>query len=85
MTWQYIVVTVADVYAIILVIYICLTWFPVTNGVFADIMRFLAAICEPFLKPFRRIMPPIGGTIDITPIIALLVLQFGVRFIVSLF
>ncbi len=85
MTWQYVVVQIADLYAMILVVYICLTWIPMRQGVFADVMNFLEKICEPFLRPFRKLIPPIGGMIDITPIIALLVLQFGVRLIVSVF
>ena len=35
--------------------------------------RFLAKIYEPFLEPFRRIIPPIG-IIDISSIVALFVL-----------
>ncbi|MEW8975517.1 MAG: YggT family protein, partial [Exiguobacterium sp.] len=36
----------------------------------------------PFLAPFRRIIPPIGGMLDISPIVAFLVLnlaQSGIR------
>ena len=41
MTWQYVVVQIADLYAMILVVYICLTWIPMRQGVFADVMNFL--------------------------------------------
>jgi YggT family protein len=85
MTWQFLLVQLADLYAMILVVYICLTWIPTRQGVFGDVMNFLQKICDPFLAPFRKLIPPIGGMIDITPIIALLVLQFGVRLIVSVF
>jgi YggT family protein len=43
-----------------------------------QVARFLDAVTAPVLAPFRRFIPPIGG-IDITPIIALLVIQ-GVQF-----
>jgi YggT family protein len=43
-----------------------------------QVARFLDAVTRPVLAPFRRFIPPIGG-IDITPIIALLVIQ-GVQF-----
>ncbi len=56
-----------------------------SSGVIADIYSALGKICDPFLDLFKRLIPPIGGMIDITPIIALLVLQFGVRFLVMLF
>lgn len=35
-----------------------------------------ARICEPYLEPFRRIIPPLG-MIDISPIVALIVLQLA--------
>jgi YggT family protein len=85
MTWEYVFIRIADLYAMILVVYICLTWIPTRQGVFGDVMNFLEKICEPYLKLFRSLIPPIGGMIDITPIIALLVLQFGARLIVSIF
>ena len=42
-----------------------------------QISRMLDAVTAPILRPFQRFIPPLGG-IDITPLIALLVLQ-GVR------
>ena len=37
------------------------------------VLSFLRDVCEPYLRIFRRLIPPLG-MIDITPIIALLVL-----------
>ena len=39
--------------------------------------RALDAVCAPILRPLQKIIPPLGG-IDITPLIALIVLQ-GIR------
>ncbi|MDR3507628.1 MAG: YggT family protein [Caulobacteraceae bacterium] len=39
-----------------------------------QVARFLDAVTRPVLAPFQRFIPPIGG-VDITPIIALIVLQ----------
>jgi YggT family protein len=39
-----------------------------------SVARFLDAVTQPVLAPFRRFIPPIGG-IDVTPILALLVIQ----------
>ena len=81
-----ILVTLADAYSFVLFVYVMMSWIPARpGGTVSDIYDALGKICEPFLAPFRKLIPPIGGMVDITPIIALLVLQFGVRLIVSLF
>jgi YggT family protein len=35
----------------------------------------LNAMTFPFLRPLRRVVPPIGGTLDLTPLILIVVLQ----------
>ena len=75
-----------DLYAMVLLVYIILTWIPANPGsVLGDVKAFLAKISEPYLRLFQKLIPPIGVMVDVTPIIALLVLQFGIRFIVSIF
>jgi YggT family protein len=46
------------------------------------ILGFLRDVCEPYLRVFRRLIPPIGQ-IDITPMIAILVLVILGRIITS--
>ena len=38
------------------------------------VVRFLDAVTRPVLAPFQKVIPPLGG-VDISPIIAILVLQ----------
>jgi YggT family protein len=45
-----------------------------------QVERFLDAVTRPILAPFRRFIPPIGG-IDVTPIIALLLIQAARAFL----
>ncbi len=52
--------------------YILTSWFPRIKNNF--IVEFLEAICEPYLKIFRKIIPPFG-MLDISPIAALVVLS----------
>lgn len=78
------IVALADVYAWIIFAYCLLTWFPISQGIIADIRNVLARFVEPFLGLFRKIIPPIGGMVDISPIVAFFVLQFAVRIIVSI-
>jgi YggT family protein len=47
------------------------------NRFVANIAHFLDAVTRPVLRPFQRIIPPLGG-VDISPIIAILIIQ-GVR------
>lgn len=45
------------------------------NQVVQQFWAFSNSVTEPILKPFRAIIPPLGG-IDITPILALIALEF---------
>ncbi|MFC7392478.1 YggT family protein [Scopulibacillus cellulosilyticus] len=65
------------IYSWILIIYILMSWFPGIRD--SSIGRFLARICEPYLAPFRKIIPPIGGMIDISPWLAFIVLNLASR------
>jgi YggT family protein len=47
------------------------------------ILGFLRDVCEPYLGIFRRFIPPIGP-IDVSPIVAILVLVVGGGLIVNL-
>lgn len=66
--------SVFTIYFFANIIYIFMSWVPSSRE--TTIGRFLASICEPYLEPFRKIIPPIG-MIDISPIVALLVLRFA--------
>ena len=78
-------VVVLDAYSMVLFVYVLMSWFPTDRGILADINRVLAKVCDPYLNLFRKLIPPLGGMVDVTPIIALLVLQFGVRLLINLF
>ena len=81
---EYFIVSLADVYTMILFVYVLLSWIPQKSGIIADIDTVLGRVCDPFLNLFRKFIPPIGGMVDISPIFALLVLQFAVRLIVMI-
>jgi YggT family protein len=46
-------------------------------------VRLIHQITEPILAPLRRAIPPIGG-LDITPMVALLILDFARRILLTL-
>ncbi len=76
-------ITLADAYSLVIFVYVMMSWIPMGGGIVADVYQALGKVCDPYLDLFRRLIPPIGGMVDISPILALLVLQFGVRLIVS--
>lgn len=79
-----VIIGLTNAYSWIIVIYCLLTWIPMGTGIIGDIKRILEKVVDPVLKPFRKIIPPIGGMVDISPIVALLVLQLVVRLIIGL-
>jgi len=60
---------------------ILLSWFRVDP--YNRVVQTLYQITEPILAPFRRLIPPIG-LIDISPIVALLVLQILQRIVITM-
>ena len=71
------ILALGEAYSLIIIVYVLLSWFPTDRGVLRDVNNVLARVCDPYLNLFKRIIPPIGGMVDISPIFALLVLQFG--------
>lgn len=65
-----------------IIIYVLLSWVP--NARESTFGVWLGKLVEPYLSIFRRFIPPIGGIIDLSPIIAIFALGFiaqGVEFI----
>ena len=80
----YLIVQLANIYSMIIFVYVLMSWLPTDRGLLADINNALARLCDPYLNLFKKLLPPIGGMLDVTPIIALLVLQFGASLIARL-
>ncbi|WP_252313515.1 YggT family protein [Sinobaca sp. H24] len=71
-----------QIYSFIVLAYILMSWFP--NARETSIGQFIGSIVEPFLEPFRRVIPPLG-MFDISPLVALLVLNMASRGVQALF
>ena len=65
---------VQRIYTFVIIAYVLLSWLPNARDSF--IGDILGKLVEPYLSPFRRLIPPIGGMLDISPIIAIFALQF---------
>ena len=55
-----------------IILYIILSW--IAPGTYNPVAALLQVIAEPVLRPFRRVIKPIGG-LDISPIFAIIGLQ----------
>ena len=58
-----------------------LSWFDPTMRF--PISQLLVDLTEPIIAPIRRIVPPLGGMIDLSPLVALVLLQVIERVIMS--
>lgn len=63
------------IYFYMILVYVLMSWVPNVRESF--IGELLGKLVEPYLAPFRRFIPPIMGMIDISPIVALFVLQLA--------
>ncbi|WP_268238132.1 YggT family protein [Paenibacillus aceti] len=70
-----------NIYFTMIFVYILMSWLPNARDSF--IGELLGKLVEPFLAPFRKFIPPIMGMIDISPIVALFVLQLAARGLTS--
>jgi YggT family protein len=69
-----------QLYGYLIIAYVVMSWIVAGSGsgLVQDLYRVLASVCEPYVGLFRRIVPPISvgaGGLDLSPFIALIVLQ----------
>jgi uncharacterized protein YggT (Ycf19 family) len=62
------------VYMLLIFAYVLTSWVRLPYNIWVRrIADFLRDVCEPYLRLFRRILPPLGP-LDLSPIVAILVL-----------
>ncbi|KGA97767.1 membrane protein [Alkalihalobacillus alcalophilus ATCC 27647 = CGMCC 1.3604] len=69
-------------YSFLVIVYIFMSWFP--NARESSFGQLIGSLVEPYLEPFRRIIPPLG-MIDISPIVAIIVLRLAATGVQVLF
>jgi YggT family protein len=81
LTVIWIINLVFGVYEFLILIRVLLSWVNVSP--FHPLVRILYGLTDPLLKPLQRIIPPIGGALDISPAVALILLYIVQRVLMS--
>jgi YggT family protein len=76
------------VYLILIFVRILLSWIPRIpyNPVLSSVIGFVQEVTDPYLRLFRRVIPPLGGggfALDLSPIIGIIVLVIAQSIIVG--
>jgi len=70
------VIQFINIYIVLLVIRVLLSWFPSINW-YNQPWITLSQLTDPYLNLFRSLLPPLGA-IDLSPILAFLALQLAI-------
>jgi uncharacterized protein YggT (Ycf19 family) len=65
------------VYILLIFVYILTSWIRVPYSL-NKLQRFLHDVCEPYLRLFRRVVPPLGP-LDLSPMVGVIVLIVAER------
>src|SRR4249920_3009811 len=80
-TVQQFVWVFVNVYVLLIIAYVILSLVPPGSLGPAEPARgFLYDICDPYLRLFRRFIPPLGP-VDLSPMLGILILLFGERLV----
>jgi YggT family protein len=72
------------IYTLFLFLHILLSWFQLPyNPLLNKVRGVLYDACQPYLNLFRGLLPPMGG-LDLSPIIAFIVLYAANRIVVAI-
>ena len=72
------------VYVLLIFAYILTSWIRLPYSPWLNrVQRFLYDVCDPYLRLFRRVLPPLGP-LDLSPIVAVFALVIAGRIVVAL-
>jgi uncharacterized protein YggT (Ycf19 family) len=69
-------------YVLIIIVWAVISWFNKGSGLANDIYQILDRIVSPYINLFRRFIPSAGG-LDFSPLIAIILLQVVLRFLIA--
>ena len=73
MTIDKLILDLLQIYSLLIIIRAVVSWVRVDpRNTFVQILN---ALTDPLLVPLQKVIPPIGGSIDISPLVAIMILQ----------
>ena len=72
-------ITLVRIYTLLMIVYALTSWVPDLRG---NWFRYLAAVIDPVVMPFRRIIPPLGN-LDISFLVVMLILNYPLVWLIS--
>jgi len=69
-------------YTTLLFLRIVISWFPQWQA--HHLVRFVSFYTDPYLNLFRRLLPPLGGVLDISPILGFFALRIAEMILLGL-
>ncbi len=82
MSLAYIIHWIFQIYIYLLIARVMGSWFP--RFAQSKAMRFVAFYTDPYLNLFRRLIPPIGGTLDLSPLLGFFALRLAEGFVLRM-
>jgi len=72
------------VYILIILVYIVMSWVRLPYSLWLNrIQKFLYDVCDPYLRLFRKVLPPLGP-LDLSPMVGVLVLVVVQHLVIAL-
>lgn len=78
------IVVFTTVYALVLIAYILTSWIPRLPYSLRPVQRFLADVCDPYLRFWRRLLPFAVGPIDFSPMVGIIALGVFAEVVVAI-
>ena len=76
-------INLIQLYELLILARLVISWLP-NIDTYKQPWRGLIDVTEPVLAPFRRLIPPIGGVVDISPMVLFFVLGLIMRMLSNL-
>ena len=77
------IIDLLRIYSLLIIVRVVLSWIQADSR--NRVVRIVYDLTDPVLQPIQSVVPPIGGTLDISPIIALIFVWLLERLVMMIF